>query len=379
MLQVGAPPAEDQRYGRPVHRPPVEIHALAQAFHEELLEVVAEQGQPRFVADEAERVQVEFPPEVVDEQTREGRQPLGVGMTAEVFVGRLGAFQQGLESFRPDCGRSTDADRRPQRKTTAGPGGKRQDVRVVEPELPGPLDLGRGRPAALGPVGAEPVPRRTRLQQGLFGGEGLRGDHQAGGPGIEPAAQALEAPAVEGRQPVHPHGAVVGVQGVGHESGAQVGAADADVQQVGQAGLAGVEGARHGQEARALGHDLLGLVDGQATEGPGRPQGHVQRGLVLAGIDDCAREQAFDCRRQAAGLGQPLQCSQAAPVERNAGKVETPAAAFAQEIVGPVGIGRHHFGDDRNVVFTQHSAGRSQAAWTGIRPAVRAMRLSASG
>ena len=231
-----------------------------------------------------------------------------------MLVYDVGAVQQLLETVEADGKGDGQADSRPQREPSPHPIPELEHVGGVDAEGRHLLSVrGEGDEMlsdgglVFGP-GQEPGPGRVGVGHRLLGGEGLGGDEEQGGL----RAQALERLGDIGSIDVGDEvktqaGMNVGRQGFDHHLRAQVGAADADVDDVGDR-LAGValplarphalaERAHVRQDAVDIGHHISPIdIDGSVGA---IAQGDVQHGPVLGDVDFLAAEHGGDGSRRA--------------------------------------------------------------------------------
>ena len=236
------------------------------------------------------------------------------GALRKVLVRLVGAGEQLFEPVHADGDGDRQADGRPQRVAPADPVPELEHVGGVDPE--------RGHRLGIGGQGGEvagdcrfvaaglqqPVPGRCGVGHRLLGGERLRGDQKQGGGGIEGLHGLGDIGAVDVGHEVHAQvGGGVGRERAGHHPGPEIGAADADVDHVGDrvaavaapgAGAHAVaERAHAGEHPVDLGHHV-GAVDQDGPVGP-VAQRDVQHRAPFGGVDPVARKHRFDRAGQA--------------------------------------------------------------------------------
>ena len=243
-----------------------------------------------------------------------------------MLVHFMEAFQHGAEIVRPDGEHGRQPNGRIHRVAPADPIPEAEHVGRVDAELRhllgiggnGDEMLGSGRSLTVQP-GQQPVTRGVRVGHGLQRGEGLGGDDEQRLRGIEIVHRLGEVRAIDIGDEAEGHGplAVVLERFVGHH-GAEIGAADADIDHIADA-LAGMAlpGAaaqpigeiRHlVQNGMDLGHHILAVVDDGSA--PRRAQGDVKHRALLRGVDLVAAEHGVDVIPQAQFLGKLKQQSQ---------------------------------------------------------------------
>ena len=307
VLAVGAGLAEDHRAGGVVHGAPVPGDALAVALHVHLLQVGGQAAQGLIVGQHgmARRAQEIRVPHA--EQGQDDRHVGLQGGAQEVFVHGAGAGQQGLEAVHAGGDGDGEADGRPQGIAPPHPVPEFEHVGRIDAERRHRVPVGRqrGEVPRHGPIpqgAGQPGARRGRVGQGLGGGEGLRRDQEQGGFRVEPVQGPGHMAAVDvGDEMDAKARPVIGRQRLDHHRRAQVGAADADVDHVGD-GFPGLSRPRavahrvrehaHAREHRVHpGHHVL-AVD-QDRRARTVAQRRVQDGAVLGGVDLVAPEHAF--------------------------------------------------------------------------------------
>ncbi len=257
------------------------------------------------------------------EQAEQQRHVLLRRRGAEVLVDQVEAVQHLAELLRADRDHQREADRGVVRVAAADPVPELEHVGHVDAEVRHALGVGGQCDEVLGhrvgvraQLGEQPVPRRGGVGDGLDGGEGLRGDDEQRLGGVQVADGLVQVGAVHvGDEADVQVAGGVGAQHLVRHRRAQVGAADADVDDgadppagvalpLAGADLVG-EGAHlveHGVHGR---HHVLAVhLDDGAARGAQRG---VQDGAVLGGVDLVAAEHRVPQLGHAGGLGQLAQ------------------------------------------------------------------------
>ena len=250
VLAVGAGLAPDDRPGGIVDPRAVAPHRLAVALHVGLLEVGGQAVQmlavgQHGVAAGAEKIAVP------DAEQRHDHGHVALERRgAEVLVHRVRAGEQLLEAREADGERDRQPDRRPQGVAAADPVPELEHVLGADAERRDRLGVGRDRDEMLGDRGLvaqaldQPGARRGGVGHGLLGGEGLGRDHEQGVRRLERRQSIVQLGAVHVGHEVRAQvRTLVGLQRLADHARPQVGAADADVDDVGD-GRAGVSRAR---------------------------------------------------------------------------------------------------------------------------------------
>ncbi|MNM89820.1 hypothetical protein D3C81_1020580 [compost metagenome] len=346
VLAVAADAAPDHRAGTGGNRRAVLAHALAVGLHVQLLQVLVEIAQVVVVGQD--RVAVGAPEVAVPdaEQGQQHRHVLLEGGALEMLVHGVGAGQQLLEVAHADGQGDRQADRRPQRVAPADPVPHREDVFRGDAELDRGLAVARhGDEVAVqvrhgAALVEHPAARGLGVLQGLQGGEGFRRDDEQGGFRAQVGGHLVELAAVDVRQVVAAHAALgKRQQGLGDQLRAEEGAADADVDHIGDrllgvAAPQAVVDALHqlghlGEDAVHLRHHV-DAVD-QHLLADRAAQGGVQRRAALGGVHRRAGEQLPDRLRQLHLLGQLDQQAEGALVDQVFRIVEE-QSALAQRV-----------------------------------------------
>ena len=152
----------------------------------------------------------------------------------------------------------------------------------------------------LAQFGGKPGAGAFGVGQGFGGGEGLRADDEQGFRGVEGVGQIVQFLAIDrgDKMAVHPGVAEI-VQGLVSHGGAEIGAADADVDDLAQgfAAAAGVfalvdriDELRDALEFGVYGRHHVFAIDAVVVVRR-RAQGHVHRGAVFGVVERLAGEQ----------------------------------------------------------------------------------------
>ena len=294
-------------------------YAFAVAFHVELLQVRGQVAQQVGVGDDGmglRAVEVVVPDA---DEAEDGGEVAAQRGGEEVFVHRVPAGEEGAEVFGADGGHQGQADGRPDGVTPAHAFGHGEAVFGGDAEGGGGFGVGgHGGEVARQLVFAhaalaQPVAGGVGVEQGFGGGETFAGEGKQGAAEVEAGEGGGEFRAVGVGGEMHAQAGVVGGEGGGGHARAEVGAADADVDQIGkrQAVCIGVcaadeaVGEIEGAFAFApyFGQDVFaGRAD---RRGVGRQaQGGVQGGAAFAGVDGFAAPHGLHFLRQAGGFGQ---------------------------------------------------------------------------
>ena len=218
----------------------VELHVFAVALHRELLQVGREAFEILFVRQHRDGLRAE---EVVvpnRDQPHDHRQVLLERRGAEVLVHLVEPEQHLFEMRRPDGQHRREPDRRVHRIPAADPIPEAEHVGRIDAEL---LNLGRvgrhrdevfrDRRLIAVQLAEQPGARRVRVGHGLQRREGLRGDDEQRLLGVEIDDRFGEIRAVDVRDEPERHVAPAeGAQGLVRHDRTEIGAADADVDDV---------------------------------------------------------------------------------------------------------------------------------------------------
>ncbi|MNV40346.1 hypothetical protein D3C71_1319480 [compost metagenome] len=237
-------------------------------------------------------------------QRMQYRQVLRQRRGQRVLVHLRGTGQQLLEALEADRQRDREADRRPQRIAPAHPVPHRQHAAGGDRKgLRGAFGVGTDRIQSL--AAAQPVVQDLPVEQGFLGAKGL-GDQDAGRGGrVQRGQRALHGRAIHVGDEMHAEARTTDrAQRVGHQARAQVRAADADADDIGDAGLF-----QRGDQRTHLRAHLRGRgkgVAGHRGTGKVAAQRGVQRGAAFGQVDRFTAEQALEAAGDIA-LGGQLQ------------------------------------------------------------------------
>ncbi|MNO72247.1 hypothetical protein D3C76_631880 [compost metagenome] len=354
VLAIATDAAPDDRAGVMVNRGAVLAHALAVGLHVQLLQMLGDVAQVMIIRQDRMALRA---PEIAVPDAEQGQQYRHVLLewcVLEVLVHGVGTGQQLLEVGHADGQGDRQADGRPQGVTAAYPVPHREDVFFTNAEGDSGGVVARYRDevtvklcfrATLGQV---PAACCLGVFQGFQGAEGFRGNNEQRCFGAQLGRQFVEFAAIDVRQVVATYAFLgVGQQGFGDQFGAQEGAADADIDHIGD-GLFGVTAPQAimntpdqfgdlVQDLVHLGHHVdaihVQLVADWAA------QGRVQRRTAFGGIEDFAGEQRLDRRLQA-----DFACKLDQQVTRLAGDqvfrvVEEQATTAQGKLVETLGVG----------------------------------------
>jgi len=298
------------------------------------------------------------------EQTHQHRQVLGEVRGAEVFVHGVEARQDALPVFRPDRDDIGQADCRVDRVAAADPVPEPEGVLRIDAELGNLLEVGRyghEMPAdGLGPGLVRVVDDATGLQRvqqpvlghpgvghGLQGGEGLGRHDEQHGLGVDVMGGLVDVGRIDiADEAALEAGLLVGLERLVDHDGAQMGAADSDVDD-GADRLAGdahpLAGADLvGQDVHAVEHFVHLLDDIHAVNDQGgvarQPQRRVQHRTVLGGVDPLAGEHRLTAAGKVDLLGEPDECILDLVGQVVLGQIRIEIGSGEREPLGPVGI-----------------------------------------
>lgn len=318
MLGVGSRFAPDHRPGRPADRLACQRHALAVRFHVELLNIGREPLQPLIVGDERDGGPAHAaPPEEPDQPQKQGQIALR-RRGQEMPVHRRRALEERPEPLRPDGDGQRQADRRPDRIASADPVPEAEDAALIDAKLRGPFQIGGDRRQMrpmLDPAGGEPFAHRARVGHRLLRREGLGGDHRHRRLRVEPGQHVGQVRAIDIGDEMHTRPVMIRPERPDGHDRAEVGAADADIDDIGKPPArrrrkaAGAHVLREGQESLPhLVHLGRGVVDGAAER-------HVPDGAALGLVDRLTPNHRIPPRRDAARFGQRQQRPKRARVD----------------------------------------------------------------
>ena len=318
VLAVGAGLAEQDRSGLVVDAAAVLAHVLAVALHVGLLQVGRQPVQVLIVRQDRVGLGAEEVGVPDADQRQQHRQVLRQRRGAEVRVHRPAAREQRIEAVHADSNGDRQADRRPQREAAADPVPEGEHVGRIDAEGAHLLLVGGQRDEVLGDRRLaqrldQPGPRRQRVGNRFLGGEGLRGDDEQRRLRGQRLQCLGDVGAIDIGDEVHVQPRlVIGLQCLGDHHRAKVGAADADVDDIGdgEATVAAPSAAAHrigeGAHLLAYPHHLrhhIGAVDEDRLI-EGVAQRHVQDGAALGGVDLLARKHLLPPAGEIRLLGQ---------------------------------------------------------------------------
>ena len=184
----------------------------------------------------------------------------------------------------------------------------------------------------------DPHPRRLRIGHGLDGGEGLRRDEEQRGLGLQELDRIRDVGAVDVGDVVQARAVMIGRQRQRGHRRAEVRAADADVDDVGDRRLADLARKRRhgGEHAVDVRHDVL-AIDHDRRIGA-VAECRMQHGTLLGGVDDGACEHVVALGLDVTGLGQCCQQFHGMAVHRALGIVEQHGICRGGELRETVGI-----------------------------------------
>ena len=310
VLPVGARFSPVDRACRVIDFAPGERDVLAVALHRQLLQVRGEALQVLFVGQDRDGLSAEEIGIPDRQQRQEHRQIALERCSAEVLVHLVEAVQQSAKVLRTNGEHRRQTDRRVHRIAPAYPVPESEHVRGIDPELrhlPGVRGDGDEMPGHRLDVAAEsreqPFPRALGIRHRLQRREGLRRDDEKRLRRIEVARCFDEVGAVDVRDEAKGHRAIAVVfeRFIRHD-GAEVGAADADVDHVANA-FARVAGPRAAAHAvREVSHRVEHGVDfwnqvlaiDNDRHAAWRAQGDMQNGPVFGQVDLVSAKHGVD-------------------------------------------------------------------------------------
>ena len=274
----------------------------------------------------------------------------GSGALQEMLVHLVGAGQELGEVLRPHRDHHRQAHRAPDRVAPADPVPEAEDAGGVDAPGGGLVEGGGDG----GEVAAGELAERV-LQPGLGGagvghrldgGEGLRGDDDQRPLRVEGLQHVVDMRPVHVRYEMRARPVMIGRERQGRHHRAEVRAADADVDDVGEpAPVGGGDGAgahavgegRHAVEhAVDLGHHVLAVHEDRLAGAVA--QRDVQDRPVLGGVDPGAGEHKVAPLRHPARRRELDEQRQRARVDGGLGEVEQHVAEPHREAVEAVGI-----------------------------------------
>ena len=308
-------------------------HPLAVALHLELLEIGRQARQPLIVGQHgAGGIAHHLPVPDPGQRQRHGHaffQRRG----AEMLVHRVAAGEEIGEIAGPDRQHQRKPDRPPDRIAPPHPVGKIEHPRRIDTEFARAARMRRNGDELAPRIlhrPRHPLMRHARIGEGFHGGEAFRGhDHQRAG-GIEAGERIGDVGRIEIGHEMAARAVVIRGKRAGGHGGAEIGAADADIDDIGDrrrplaAVFARAKRAREGLHAPAGFEDLIGDVDPAEPEGGpiGEPQRPVDHGAVLGFVDGRAGKHAIAPRRHGRGAGQIEQQRAIALADRGFREIE---------------------------------------------------------
>ena len=294
VLAVGAGLAPDQRAGRVAASDAVERHALAVRFHVELLQIGRQARQALVVGDDrAGRITADDAVPVADEAQEQGQVFRRIGRRKCSSIACAPARKREISG--PDGDHDRQADGRPERIAPADPIPEAEDALLRDAEGRHLVERGRDRREMRGhrrlaQLLDDPAPRRLGIGHRLDGGEGFRGDDEQRRLRVQGLQRVGDMRAVDIGDVMQPRAVMIGRQRQRRHGRAEIGAADADIDHVGDlAGPHALGKFRHGgQHVVHVRHHI------PARDHDGRvrlvAQRRMQHGAVLGDVDDLARE-----------------------------------------------------------------------------------------
>ncbi len=331
VLAVGAGFAPEHRAGGDADRLTVAVGLLAVAFHFQLLQIGRQQGQRLAVGQGCRGRRAEEVGIPEGEQGQRQRQVVARPGLDEMLVHGAGAGQQLLELPPADGERQRQSDRRPQREAAADPVPEFEDIGGGNAELSGQFEIGRQGDEMMGdgafPAGGSEQPGAggVGVGQRLLGGEGLAGDDEQRRARVEAGEQRGDVGAIDVGYEMHGEiRQLLGAQGFGRHPRPEVGAADADIDDIGDAfaGKTAPVAAVHAftEILHALEHGAnLGrflLVGAQR---------HMTDGAMLGVVDRLAGQHFLFPPIEVGGSGEVMQQGQRLDVDALLGEVEQQA------------------------------------------------------
>ncbi len=255
------------------------------------------------------------------------------------------AGQQLFEMPPADRQRDRQADRRPQREAAADPVPELEDVLGGDAEFPGGVAVGRQRDEVAGHCvrvtggSDQPVAGGAGVGQGFERGEGLAGDDEQGRARVEAGEQRGDVGAVDIGDEMHLDVRLLpGGEGLDRHARPEVGAADADVDDVGDA-LAGIAAPAAAVDAVA---EALQAPQHRAHFGRrlvAGAQGHVADGAPFAVVDRLAGQHAGLPAVEVGGGRRLAQQGERFAADALLGKVEQQAVVAQREILEALRVG----------------------------------------
>lgn len=353
VLAIGAGLAPDDGAAIDVERLAFAVDALAVAFHVALLEVGGEAVHVLVVGKNRDGARAE---EIVvpdaDEAERHGEIFLR-RRVEEVLVHRVRAFEHLDEFVVADAEDDGQADGAPERVTAADPVPEAEHIGGVDAEFLHVLLVGGKRDEMFGDVGfvlrglEEPIARGVGIGDGLLRGKGLRRDDEERGLGRELLQRLGHVGAVDVGDEMGAEVFLrVGLERLGDHDGAEVGAADADVDEVGD-GLAGVafpfagadgvgEFFHVGEDGIDLGHDVLAIDEDGAIRAIAERD--VEDGAIFSDIDFLAGEHLLGHAVDVLLNGERAEQADRFIGDPVLGEIEKEVAEFEREFLEALGV-----------------------------------------
>ena len=292
VLHIRACPAPPYRHGIDADRGAIQLHRLAQALHDQLLQIGRQQRKALVVGHHALRRMAQHIPVPHRRERVAHGDVVGQRRVDGMRIESRRTGQQTFEAVEADRQRDRQADRGPQRIAAAYPVPHRQHASGGDVE---------GRGGALGIradgiqslAATQPVAQDAAIEQGLLGAERLRDQDRRGTRGVQRRQRALRGGAIDVGQEMHPEASRQRIaQRIGHQPRPQVGTADADAHDVGDvAGLELCDQVRHPPP-----HLQRAFVRLARDGGVGMPpaQRGMQCGTVFGDVDLLTVEQAAE-------------------------------------------------------------------------------------
>ena len=318
MLAIGARLAPHHRTGRGIGGRSVELDVLAVALHLQLLEIGGETPKPLVIGDHAVGGVAENVAVPAAQQSHQDRNVAIDRRFAEVLIDLIGAAQEFVEPVGPDRNRERQSDARPDRIAAADPVPEAEHPRRLDAELRDLVELGRDCGEMVvhrrfaNPL-RDPCAGGRRVGHCLHSGERLRRDDEQRPRGVEAAQGVADIRPVDvGDEVAAQLRRRERRQGAGRHRRAEVGPADADIDDVGHrlaeraahAALAYVGGELEHPLPRVedVRHDVV-TVDQHRLAGEIAQSGVKDRAL-LGDVDLLAGEHRLPLGFNPGGLGQ---------------------------------------------------------------------------
>ncbi len=175
------------------------------------------------------------------QQRQDHRHVLFQRRALEVLVHGMCAGQEFAELVEADRQRYRQANRRPHRITAADPIPEREHIGGIDAERCDTLDIGGDRNEVLAQIGLlragrilqKPVARRVRVHHGFCCCEGFRGNYEERGLRIDLLQHGIKIVAIDVGDEVQMQiGPLIGTQRLAYHFGAEIGAANADIDDI---------------------------------------------------------------------------------------------------------------------------------------------------